>query len=147
MRRLYPTTSADMIVVSLRSMPSRATGTSSDPNELLMAVYGSSIDESNGLAAGLAVHRAWMSPPGYEQAIGDRRREVWFPLESRHRRRGIPSGGLFCLVTARKRTSMATGFAIIKYANNKVNECNFQFGGKLPRSVTYVLRCREKTFT
>ena len=35
-----------------------------------------------------------------------------FPLESRHRRRGIPDGGLLCLVTARKRTSETSSLEV-----------------------------------
>jgi len=42
-----------MIVVSLRSMPSRATGAPPKSNELLNAVYGSSSGESNGATKGI----------------------------------------------------------------------------------------------
>ncbi len=55
--------------MSLRSMPSRATGAPPNPNELLMAVYGSSLGESNGAVEGHSAHRARMSVVGYKQTL------------------------------------------------------------------------------
>ncbi len=53
-----------------------------------------------------------MSAYGYQQTLGDRRREVCFPLESRHRRRRIPDGGLLCPLTAQKRTSETSSLEV-----------------------------------
>ena len=64
MSRLYPTTSTHRIAASLRSTLSPATAEPPNRNELLKAVYGSQVDESNGAVEGHAAHRAPMSVPG-----------------------------------------------------------------------------------
>jgi hypothetical protein len=59
-----------MIVVSLRSMPSLATGAPPNPNVLLVAVYESQAGESNDAVEGHSARLARMSGPGYEQTSG-----------------------------------------------------------------------------
>ena len=52
-------------------MPSRVTGMSPNPNELLMAVYGTSMGESNEAVEGHTAHRARMSGVGYSRRYGE----------------------------------------------------------------------------
>ncbi len=53
-----------------------------------------------------------MSGYGYEQTLGDRRREVWFPLESRHRRTEFPKPWVLRPLTAPNRTSETSSLGV-----------------------------------
>ncbi len=72
------------MATSLRSMPCRATGASPNPNELLMAVYGSSMGESNGAVEEHTAYRAPMSESGYKRTFRGLHNYVRFTPESGH---------------------------------------------------------------
>ncbi len=69
-----------------------------------MAVYGTSLGESNGAVEGHTAHRARMSAAGYQPTYEWLSRSVRSPLESRPGSRAIQQVGNQCLVPATKRT-------------------------------------------